>query len=97
MEKRTPYRLRRLNLDKSVRGVKVIFSALIDHADIAIGCCCIIWDDAVNLVQLEGCRVTAVVYAYSERRARFAFFHGYSSKYLFRLNSFFPIPCASYQ
>lgn len=97
MEKRTPYRLRRLNLDKPVRGIKVILSALIDHADIAVGCRGFIWQDAVDLVQLERCWVAAVVYAYRERRARLALFHSYSSKYLFRLNSFFPIPCASYQ
>src|SRR5688572_23946015 len=95
MQERTPHCLRRLNLDKAARCVQVILSALVYNADIAVSGGRLIGHDAVDLVQLKRRRITTVVYAHSERIARLALFHSYSSRYLFRLNSFFPIPCAS--
>ena len=59
----------------------------IDDADIAVGCGFFVGDNAVDLVRFQRCWVAAVVNADGEGRACLASFHGYSSKYLLRLNS----------
>jgi hypothetical protein len=53
MKERALDRLRRLNLNESVGGVEIIFAAFVDYTDITVGRRCGVWDDAVNLMQLE--------------------------------------------
>src|SRR5436853_7825898 len=87
MKKRPFHGLRRLNLDKALGCIKVVLAAFIDDADIGVGCGFFVGDNAVDLVQFQRCWIAAVVNADGEGRACLASFHGYSSKYLLRLNS----------
>ena len=53
VKKRPPNLLRRFNFDKAVCGIKIIFSALINDADIAFCCSVFVRHNLVNLVQFQ--------------------------------------------
>ena len=78
MQERTPDRLRRLDLDKTICRIKIVFSTFVNYADISVPCSLVVWNDAVDFVQLKRRRIAAVVDADRKPcRSGFVMFHGH--------------------
>ncbi len=82
---------------ESLRGKSVIFPALIHNADKPVQFRLSIRDNAVKLPDLKRGMITIVVEANRKMNILRLLFHSQSRNGSFNLNSFLPIPCASYQ
>jgi hypothetical protein len=86
---------------KAVGCKSIVFTALIDHADVSVSCSIFIRDHAVKLPYLQRSRVPVIIEAYSKYQCLICVVvHHDSSKngsLSLSLNSIFPMPWASYQ
>lgn len=66
VQKRSPHRLRRLDFDKAIGRVKIVFATFVNDAKVPFCCCIVVWNYLIDLVQFQRCRISTVVDAYRE-------------------------------